>query len=415
MADMFEILIKFGLSKEKATEAVSELKKLKEVTTEVGKEGVKQEQAVEEATKKTAGAKKQLQEALKGVAAQYPGLAAAARLALNPISLSIAAITTAFVILKTKLTEVAESIGSAKWGTEKVNEAATAWNNYAAGVAAAQDATKTLAANLQKIATFMALIERLGKNKGMPVEANPLADRKAAEAKAAEMEQAAAANRAQADELRRQAKKIDPRHDANYDANLQNMLDKDAADAAGKISALDQEIAGMEEAFSPENRGLGRYTPEHIKYAARYGAMTDPDEMIATLKQQRAEYQNFVDRAATGKTNMETMASRRSAAAAARKRADDLDASAAEMESKAGETRFQGQVSYYAGAKEAGVTPPVTPTGAGWSVTPQVKAYFDKANADLTYISAEWARTVAALKQQTDATAQTVNTRSRKP
>lgn len=112
MADnQLDILIKFGLSKEKATEAVSELKKLKDVTTEVGKEGVKQEAAVEEATKKTFTSKKQLKDMLKQLGHEFPLLGQIGRMALNPIVFTTAGITAAFQIWKTRTDELTKSLG----------------------------------------------------------------------------------------------------------------------------------------------------------------------------------------------------------------------------------------------------------------------------------------------------------------
>jgi hypothetical protein len=112
MADnQLDILIKFGLSKEKATEAAGELKKIKEQTTETGKEGVKQEAAVEEATKKTFASKKQLKDILKQIGHEFPILGSLGRLAINPIALAAAGCVAAFTLWRKRTDELAQSLG----------------------------------------------------------------------------------------------------------------------------------------------------------------------------------------------------------------------------------------------------------------------------------------------------------------
>jgi hypothetical protein len=112
MADSnFDILIRFGLSKEKATEAVNELKKIEEQTTKTGVEGVKQEEAVTEATKKGIGFKQQAREALKGLASQFPVLGQIGQLALSPITLAFAGLTAAVTIYQRKMAEAVRAQG----------------------------------------------------------------------------------------------------------------------------------------------------------------------------------------------------------------------------------------------------------------------------------------------------------------
>jgi hypothetical protein len=111
MANEFEILIKFGLSKEKANEALRELEKLKTTTTEVGKEAVKQEAEVTKATEKTFTSKKQLKDMVKQLGHEFPLLGAAGRLALNPIVAVTAGITAAWQIWKYRNDELAKSFG----------------------------------------------------------------------------------------------------------------------------------------------------------------------------------------------------------------------------------------------------------------------------------------------------------------
>jgi hypothetical protein len=112
MADnQFDILIRFGLSKEKATEAVNELKKIEAQTKITGTEGVKQEAAVTEATKKTFTSKKQLKDMVKQLGQEFPLLGAAGRLAMNPIVAATAAVTASFAIMKNKFDAAVASMG----------------------------------------------------------------------------------------------------------------------------------------------------------------------------------------------------------------------------------------------------------------------------------------------------------------
>lgn len=415
MADnIFEILIKYGLDSSKAKEAAAELNKIKDATTAAGKEGVKQEEAVEKATSKTALAKKQFKEAIQGVAAQYPGLAAAARLALNPITLSIAALTTAFVIFKDKLTEAADTFGRTKWKNTEINQAAADWTKYAASVSAAKSATDGLQENLKKISTYLGLIQRLSARSGNPTENNPLFQRRAAETEAQTMEAAAARNRETAAAMRRQAGEVEPGGSRQRDLDTQASLDEEATKSAAKAAALDAEIEHLRNIYSPENKNDLRYTTDRISAAAKYGVFTDPEQMIAALTQQRDAYEKPAGIATKFKQSADTREAQRQTAAALRARADEMDASATDVEKSAREKRFQGQVSFYEQSTARGITPPVRGEATPYGVTPEVKAYFDKANADLEAIGKEWATFMQNMRAQVETQATQNRTQSQR-
>lgn len=109
--NILEILIKFGLSKEKAQEAVSEMKKIEDQVKTTGKEGVKAEEEVQKATKQTFTSKKELKEMVKQLGTEFPLLGAAGRLALNPIVAFTTAITGAFQLWKLRTDELVKSLG----------------------------------------------------------------------------------------------------------------------------------------------------------------------------------------------------------------------------------------------------------------------------------------------------------------
>ena len=403
--NVFEILIKFGLSKEKATEAVNELKKIQEQTKTTGKEGVKAEEAVDEATKKTFASKKQLKDMVKQLGHEFPVLASVARAALNPIVISAGLIAASLAIVRDKLRDVGAVMETSNWKTDKVNAAAEAWKEYAKWIADSKSSASGLEASLKNVSEYMKTIAELGKRSGKDTDANPIFARKGAETEAQLKEQAAAALRAKAKELRSKAEKAQPGASEQRDKNTQSSLDEDAAKAAAEIATLDAEIKNLENIYSPENAGNPKYVVEHLKASAKYGVTMNPDDIIGTLKKQRSGYQGFIDLAARGKSASETNAARRTAADSMRSKANDFDTQAAGLEDQAKETRFRGNVAFYAAATAQGVTPVVTPNGRGFSVTPEVKAFFDKANADLLQIGKEWAAAVAGMRQQMEAEA----------
>ena len=90
---------------QQTTAAVDDLSK---TTKTYSKEEVEALTKSKDATEKATSSKKQMHEAVKGLSAAFPGLAAAARFALNPITLSIAAIGLSAQILRDKLSSVGE-------------------------------------------------------------------------------------------------------------------------------------------------------------------------------------------------------------------------------------------------------------------------------------------------------------------
>lgn len=405
-----DVYIKF-ITQQTGEKPEAVLAKLKEQIKDTGKEGVKAEEAIGEATEKTFAKKKQLKDIVKQLGHEFPVVASVAKAALNPIVISAGLIAASLAIVRDKLREVGAVMETSAWKTDKVNAAAEAWKEYAKWITDSKSAASGLEASLKNVAAYMTTIAELGKRTGKDTESNPLFARKGAETEAQLKETAAKQLRAKAAELRAKANKTQPGSSEQRDKNTQASLDEEAAKAAAEIATLDAEIKNLENIYSPENSGNPKYIAEHLNAAAKYGVTMDPTQIIATLKQQRAGYKGFVDLAARGRTDSETNAARRTAADSLRSKAAGFDAEAEGLEAQAKETRFRGNVAYYSAATAQGVTPVVTPNGRGFSVTPDVKAYFDKANADLLAIAREWSSALAGMKAQAEADAKAARAR----
>lgn len=404
-----ELLIKLGvLGKNDAAAAkqlIEETKAAAEQNTAATKEGTKATEKAGEATEKTTGFHKKWKDAIKGVQHEFPMLAHLAHMALSPITLSVAALVTSFGILREKLQSVGQVMATTAWGTDTINEAAAAWNKYADAVGRTKADTDKLAKNLGAIAQMMALIKQLGKDQGKDTESNPMFDRREKEIEAAEMQRTAAEIRKKAEMLRKDAAAAEPKSSEQRDKNTQKSLEAESAEAARKKAEVDAEIAHLKEIYSAENKGDPRYLIEHAKAAAKYGAFTDPQAIIATKQQESDSFQAFIERAAENQRRNDTNISRRGAAGGMRSKADELEAEAAKLEADAKKKEFDAQLNFYQQSRAQGITPNVTPTGQGFGVTSEVKAYYDRANRDLAAIGNAWAAAVAALKAQADATA----------
>jgi hypothetical protein len=96
--------------------------------------------AADEATgpvKKLSTTKKDLNDIVRGLAAQYPMLGAAMRLAINPVAGIVAGIAGAFTLWNTRVKELTVSLGGMKMpdistgDIERIHQAAAAWKDWA--------------------------------------------------------------------------------------------------------------------------------------------------------------------------------------------------------------------------------------------------------------------------------------------
>lgn len=341
---------------------------------------------------------------LRAVGQEFPVIGQLGRLALNPIVASATLLVGAFAIMRQKINDAADSFATAKWDTANINEAAKAWSEMAASAAKWGESTDGLAKRLKEISDYLALIGRLSKE----TAENPLFARRASEAKADAMDSSAAQAEAEAAQLRADAKATRPRGAEEKDDATQVTLDKDAAKAAIEIARLQEQIDNINHLYSPENRNDPRLIPQRIAAAARYGAFVNPEEMVGALEDQKAGYQKYIDLADSNRKRNETRDAKRKAADAMEARASVIEADAAKARADAKEERFRGQVAFIEGARAAGFDPVARPGAPGMSVTPEVKAYFEKANADLLQIAQEWAAAMEYMRR----TAEQQNSRS---
>lgn len=252
MADnIFEILIRYGLDKSKATEAASELKKLRDETTATGKEGVKQEQAVEEATKKTFTSKKQLKDMVKQLGNEFPILGQLGRLALNPIVLATAAVVGGFQLMKLRVDELTRSLGGIQMPDFK-QDAVDRLDKYASRlgeIASAAESAKTKLSQLQQDIDDDAAF---WKSLGIDVGTGP------AQAKAAAAE--AAAKSLYASGAAKQAAGFKP-----LSAEDEKRMNEAAALAAKDISERQSRLGDIDQVA-----GLGAADPRRIYYDNRF-------------------------------------------------------------------------------------------------------------------------------------------------
>jgi hypothetical protein len=302
-----------------------------------------------------------------------------------------------------------------KWDASKINAAAEAWEKFSSWVKASAVAAAELEKKLAAIVAYTQTINRLAAAKAQDLSSNPLFARRNEEAKAAEMEKAAKAAEETAAKMRADAATIKPRHRKEEDEATQVTLDKEAATAAVEIAKLDAEIKGLQVTYSQENKNDIRYLPERLAAAAKYGAYTDPEEMIKALQDQRAGYQGFVDRASGARTRTQTINAQRTAATDLESKAAEFSSFAEKNRASARDVRFNAGLSYYESAQAQGVTPSVRNEPSPWGVTPDIKQYFDAANADLKRVAQEWAAAAAAMRASAEKEAAAAANRTARP
>ena len=357
------------------------VKQTNAAVTDLGKQDVAANVAVQQATAKTISVKQQLQQGIKGLSAAFPQLAAAARFALNPITLSITGLSLAASVLKDKLSGVGEVLTSSQWESSRISKAAVAMQEYAKAVKAVTDSTGQLKSDLNEISSKFGLLEKLG-GKG-----NPLVERRKAEAEAYAQSKAAFTNRTKAAALRQQAGQIKAGGSDANDEDILGGLEAGVGDAPERLAAIDAEIAaieGLDEKtdFRSAVMGMPGKFGTTMKMLAQYG-FTDPKQVIGALNDQRAGYAGIIGRRDKFKAAIPGRSAARSAKSNLLTRASELDGQAGEQESAARSTALGAQVNFGVAQMQAGNPVPVTPTGAGMAVSPEASAQIQKAYADL--------------------------------
>jgi hypothetical protein len=138
------------------------------------KQSVAELEKVEKATGKINIRNKELKEIVKGVAGEFPGLAAAGRLAMSPIAFAVTGIVSAFALWKHRVDNLTNAFanlelpaGSAM-DPAHVNSVAKAWGKYAESVARLREGAggKEISADLNQsklqVDTRLKEIEAMG-------------------------------------------------------------------------------------------------------------------------------------------------------------------------------------------------------------------------------------------------------------
>ena len=386
-----------------AKEAAAANEELKKTTKTYGEADVKAALDGEQATGKAISAKKQFKDAIQGVASQFPGLAAAARLALNPITLSIASISTAAVILYDKLKPIGEVFQSSAWEPSKINKTAEAWERTAAAVALMASNASQLKTDLDAIAQKSALIDKiLGDN------SNPLVAKKRAEEAARRTNAEVANKRITADALRKAAGGIKTGGSDDEDAGILGSLQNEAAGVAPKIAELDKEIAEIEFMIDPASSKDIRNIPSLLasggRFASKYGAFTSETDILEQLRSQRGGYQSVVDRARNFEQSAGTRSAQRKTRGAMLSRANALDSEASTLHSQGEESFTQAGVDFGMAMRGRGITPRVTSSGEGFGESPEVRKRIDQANANAEAIAKQFEVGMASLLSSITAT-----------
>ena len=120
---------------------VSGARSVREALTDVGKAGEAAQEGIREKTESMVGAQRQAKAAIQGLALEFPAVAQVARLALNPIALAVAGITSAIGIWNWRMRESQSvmsglSLSSAPaLDPDRINAAAKAWQQYSGEIA----------------------------------------------------------------------------------------------------------------------------------------------------------------------------------------------------------------------------------------------------------------------------------------
>lgn len=135
-----------------ATKAVTEAKATQAALQAVGTTGVAANTQLTEATTKATSSKAQLKAAIKGVASEFPIVGRVASMALNPITIAVAGLATAFTIWQDRMQDAMRLLGGIELpdiSNERLSsyeKAATAWETFAKKVKETSEAYNSLVA-----------------------------------------------------------------------------------------------------------------------------------------------------------------------------------------------------------------------------------------------------------------------------
>lgn len=108
--NQLDILIKFGLSKEKATEAVAEIKKIETAAKEGGKTAVKADDEAGKAKDKLNIKTSESRKLVEKLTREFPLLGSAVKTVMNPVGTIIGGIIAAIAIFRSEIIKTSEAI-----------------------------------------------------------------------------------------------------------------------------------------------------------------------------------------------------------------------------------------------------------------------------------------------------------------
>ena len=242
---------------------------------------VNTEATIQEAAKKTFTSKKQLKDMVIQLGQEFPMLGQLGRLALNPIVLATAAVTSAFVLFQGRVKELTRTLGGVELPEVKedaigrIDRMADAWGKLATKMAEASPKISAMRIDLEatvKLIQFNDAIQKaLGISKpGQAADQEAAAKRTAADV----LESEGRAKVAAADRLG------SADNEAEAVKNAKSILEKATADKKEAEANLAQL-----QAFSAGEMGFFARKAFGVTYAKRYGAdapMSEAEKMERT-------------------------------------------------------------------------------------------------------------------------------------
>ncbi len=359
--------------------------------------------AVGKEAEKTNGFHKQLKDGIKGLATQFPELAHAAHLFINPLTLAVGGLVTAFAILKDKLSDGSVDLEKHKgFDPVYINKAADAWNNYAAAIKTVGDQTARLKADLAAITTHFGVLDKIGGK-----DSNPLVAKRQAEQAARAQTTAAANLRIKAQQLRQQAAGINVGTEEG-DKSVDEKIKRDAEEAKQKNEELESDFTLVDRYEMDKEGSSDENIIDRAIMAAQYNAkfgLADPGKIRATLQQQKASNDQMIARAEANRRRTDTRAGQRAAKAAMLNRANELETQATSIEQERDTGLFNSQVQFGVAQFRAGNAVPVTTGGNGMSITPAAMKEVQSAYAELAALAKLFADGNAKLRAYVQAQA----------
>lgn len=339
--------------------------------------------------------KKQLKDAIKQLGHEFPILGSLGRLALNPITAIVAGITGAFALWNAKIKEVETTYASMELpdlsppDPAKINASTEAWKNYGAAVAKIaedmngieQQTARTLAA-ISATAAMLAKMrqDEAKKNTTGQAAGGPGADaffeREAARA-TFETESKAAQDllkRAKEAEAKAKAERIN-----SPEADARNLADMKAqAEAAEKSKAI--EMARLKDIADATNPDANNWGAKFRVIWRQFANGTDTQGLADIANQNIDSADAVIGRYNRALKDKPARDARRSARDENYSQSSaDIEA-ANKMQEEAERKWREANVRYAYEMRQQGLPTPVTPTGAGGSITPDAAAEIKRLN-----------------------------------